>query len=406
MKKKIFMFFSLLVLISLAIFFLFRRPSKPKILETVTVSRGVLTAFVEETGIVKPQVGALIKVGTRATGLLTYLPYQVGDYVKKGELLAQIDDREIQANLNSAKANLKNTQTQLQLLDTTYPLQIKEQEARVKAAKAKYDYAVMNLAREEALLKKDFTTQDNVDKAKRERDIAWAEYEVTLKKLARLKEEYKQKRRAILAEIAAEKERVKSLEVELSYTKIYAPISGYVSQVSTQQGETVVAGLSAPNLITLIDPSKLEVWLYIDETDIGVVKPGKEVRYYVDAYPDKWFKGKIATIYPEPEVKENIVYYLAIVKVSPQDAKYIKPEMTVHAQVITEVKKNALLIPNAALKFKEGKPLVYRVEGKKLIPTPVKIGLKGERGIEIISGLKEGQKIATSFILPDKKKRF
>jgi len=205
MKKKIFMFFSLLVLISLAIFFLFRRPSKPKILETVTVSRGVLTAFVEETGIVKPQVGALIKVGTRATGLLTYLPYQVGDYVKKGELLAQIDDREIQANLNSAKANLKNTQTQLQLLDTTYPLQIKEQEARVKAAKAKYDYAVMNLAREEALLKKDFTTQDNVDKAKRERDIAWAEYEVTLKKLARLKEEYKQKRRAILAEIAAQK---------------------------------------------------------------------------------------------------------------------------------------------------------------------------------------------------------
>ncbi|CAD7770187.1 Macrolide export protein MacA [Candidatus Methanoperedenaceae archaeon GB37] len=116
----------------------------------------------------------------------------------------------------------------------------------------------------------------------------------------------------------------------------------------------VVAGLSAPNLISLIDPTKLEVWLYVDETDIGTVSPGKEVLYYVDAYPDKWFHGKILTIYPEPEVKENIVYYLAIVKVSPEDARLIRPEMTVHARIITKKKQNALLIPNAALKFEKG----------------------------------------------------
>ncbi len=397
--KKIFIGILIVILSSVIIYILLPKSSKPKILKTAKVSRGPITAFVEETGIVKPQVGALIKVGTRATGLLTYLPYQVGDFVKKGKLLALIDDREILANLNSAKATLKSLQAELQLIDATYPLQIKEQEAKVQAAKARYDYAVINLSREEALLKQEFTTQDSVDQAQRERDVKWADYQVALKTLHRLKEEYKQKRHSLLAKINAQREKTKSLEVELSYTKIYAPISGYVSQVTTQQGETVVAGLSAPNLISLIDPTKLEVWLYVDETDIGTVSPGKEVLYYVDAYPDKWFHGKILTIYPEPEVKENIVYYLAIVKVSPEDARLIRPEMTVHARIITKKKQNALLIPNAALKFEKGKPVVYRVKDNKLVPTKVKIGLRGENEIEILSGLKEGEKVALKFVL-------
>ncbi|MDL1965737.1 MAG: efflux RND transporter periplasmic adaptor subunit, partial [Candidatus Desulfofervidus auxilii] len=299
----------------------------------------------------------------------------------------------------SAKATLKSLQAELQLIDATYPLQIKEQEAKVQAAKARYDYAVINLSREEILLKQEFTTQDSVDQAQKERDVKWADYQVALETLNRLKEEYKQKRHSLLAKINAQREKTKSLEVELSYTKIYAPISGYVSQVTTQQGETVVAGLSAPNLISLIDPTKLEVWLYVDETDIGTVSPGKEVLYYVDAYPDKWFHGKILTIYPEPEVKENIVYYLAIVKVSPEDARLIRPEMTVHARIITKKKQNALLIPNAALKFEKGIPVVYKVKDNKLIPTKVKIGLRGENEIEILSGLKEGEKVALKFVL-------
>jgi len=108
--KKYVIIILLLGLVGTIFLYSYLRPQKPKILKTAKIVRGPLTAFVEETGIVKPQVGALVKVGTRATGLLTYLPYQVGDYVKKGELLAKIDDREILANLKSAKAELKNLQ--------------------------------------------------------------------------------------------------------------------------------------------------------------------------------------------------------------------------------------------------------------------------------------------------------
>ncbi|CAD7782039.1 MAG: hypothetical protein KCCBMMGE_01228 [Candidatus Methanoperedenaceae archaeon GB37] len=203
--KKIFMGILIVILSSVIIYILFPKSSKPKILKTAKVWRGPITAFVEETGIVKPQVGALIKVGTRATGLLTYLPYQVGDFVKKGELLALIDDREILANLNSAKATLKSLQAELQLIDATYPLQIKEQEAKVQAAKARYDYAVINLSREEILLKQEFTTQDSVDQAQKRRDVKWADYQVALETLNRLKEEYKQKRHSLLAKINAQK---------------------------------------------------------------------------------------------------------------------------------------------------------------------------------------------------------
>jgi Multidrug resistance efflux pump len=257
--------------------------------ESFITKRGNVTHFTEQTGIIKAQVGAIVKVGTRATGVLTRLKYQVGDYVKKGELIATIDDRELLANKRNLEA------------------QIEEQKRDLETKDAQYLYNKTNYEREERLLEKEFTTKDTVDKAKRELDVAVAQ--VALGK-AKVKEAV---------------EKLKALEVSLSYTKIYAPISGYVSQVTTQEGETVVAGLSAVNLITVIDATKLEMWIYVDETDIGRVKPGMKVEYWVDAYRDKRFSGTISLIYPQPEIKENIVYYLAILKIDPKDTTFLKP---------------------------------------------------------------------------------
>ncbi|HOS59270.1 MAG TPA: efflux RND transporter periplasmic adaptor subunit, partial [Syntrophorhabdaceae bacterium] len=264
--------------------------------EVFAVKKGNVTNFTEQTGIIKAQVGAIVKVGTRATGELIQLRYQVGDYVKKGELIAKIDDREKIANHRNLKA------------------QIEEQRKDLAAKEAQYQYSKINYEREERLLKQEFTTRDSVDKAKRELDVAIAQVE-----LGR-------------AKVMAAEESLKALEVSLSYNKIYAPISGYVSQVTTQEGETVVAGLSAVNLITVIDASKLEMWIYVDETDIGRVKPGMKVEYWVDAYRDRRFSGNISLIYPQPEIKENIVYYLAIVKIDPKDTTLLKPEMTTHVR--------------------------------------------------------------------------
>jgi HlyD family secretion protein len=325
--------------------------------ESFVVKLGNVTYFTEQTGIIKAQVGAIVKVGTRATGTLTQLRYQVGDAVKKGELIAQIDDREILANIRNTGATIESLKRDLD------------------AKEAQYSYSKTNYEREVSLLEKEYTTKDSVDKAKREVDVAYAQVEFGK---AKVKE-------------AAEK--LKALEVSLSYTKIYAPISGYVSAVSTQLGETVVSGLSAAILITIIDPTKLEMWIYVDETDIGRTKPGMKIEYWVDTYRDKRFSGKIDMIYPQPEIKDNIVYYLAIVKIDPKDTVFLRPEMTTHVRIIVEEKQNVLVVPNNAVRFEEGKTVVYLKSKDKTRLQQVTPGIRDDRFTEIISGLKEGETI-------------
>lgn len=349
---------AVIVIAGLIIFFVARGKGKTsKDGESFITKRGSVTHFTEQTGIIKAQVGAIVKVGTRATGVLTRLKYQVGDYVKKGELIATIDDRELLANKRNLEA------------------QIEEQKRDLEAKDAQYLYSKTNYEREERLLEKEFTTKDTVDKAKRELDVAVAQ--VALGK----------------AKVQEAVEKLKALEVSLSYTKIYAPISGFVSQVTTQEGETVVAGLSAVNLITVIDATKLEMWIYVDETDVGRVKPGMKVEYRVDAYRDKRFSGTISLIYPQPEIKENIVYYLAILKIDPKDTTFLKPEMTTHVKIIIDEKADVLVVPNGAVRFEDGKNVVYVKVKDKIERKAVTTGIRDDKSTEIVSGLGEGERI-------------
>lgn len=364
-KKYIVAAIAAIVIAGLIIFFVARgkgRTSKDG--ESFVSKRGNVTYFTEQTGIIKARVGAIVKVGTRATGVLTMLKYQVGDYVKKGELIATIDDRELLANTRNLEA------------------QIEEQKKDLEVKKAQYLYNKTDYEREERLLVKEFTTKDSVDKAKKELDIAAAQVELGK---AKVKEAV---------------EKLKALEVSLSYTKIYAPISGYVSQVTTQEGETVVAGLSAVNLITIIDATKLEMWIYVDETDIGRVRPGMKVEYWVDAYRDKRFSGTIDLIYPQPEIKENVVYYLAILKIDLKDTTFLKPEMTTHVRIIIDEKKDVIIVPNNAVRFEDGKNVVYVKLKDRIAWKAVTPGIRDDRFTEIVSGLGEGEHV----VIPAAKK--
>lgn len=334
-------------------------PSNPQT-QTYTVKRGKITHYTEQTGIVKAQVGAIVKVGTRASGEIVELNYQVGDFVKKGALIARIDSRELEAARDEILA------------------QIEEQKRDIEAKEAIYDYAKKDYERELLLFSKELTTKESLDRAKRDMDTAYAQLQVSKARLKSLEE------------------RLNSIKIRLSYYSIYAPISGYVSEISTQKGETVVAGLSAVNLITIIDTSKLEMWIYVDETDIGRTKPGMKVEYWVDAYKNLRFKGRIKTIYPQPQVMNNIVYYPAIVKIDPEYATYLKPEMTTRVRIIVEEKENVILCPNESIRFEEGRYVVYVKKNGDVEKRPVKIGIRDENYTEIISGLAEGETILLS----------
>lgn len=368
MKRKVIYIVAGLCIIALLVFIFTRKGDKEKAGEPFTVKRANVTHSTEQTGIIKAQVGAIVKVGTRATGTLNRLRFQVGDFVRKGDLIVEIDDREILANIRNAEAA------------------VEEQRRDLEAKRAQDVYNQSNWEREQRLLAREYTTKDSVEKAKREFDVSRAQ--VDLGK----------------AKVREANERLKALKVSHSYTKIFAPISGYISAVATQEGETVVSGLSAPNLITIIDPSRLEMWIYVDETDIGRVKPGLKIEYWVDAYRDRIYKGVIDRIYPQPEIKENIVYYLAIVKIDPADALTLKPEMTGHVKIMIEERSNVLVVPNGAVRFEDRKNVVYVRSGGKTVRQEVVPGVRDQIYTEIISGLAEGQEIIVPAVAPAAKK--
>ena len=390
MKKKIAIAAAAAVVLLLAAFLIYRLFfAKPalQVLETGTVERGSIRGVLVATGIIKSQVGAVVKIGAQTTGRIQEMRVKVGDRVKAGELIALVDDREIRQQIGQQQAALVSAQNTLAQVEKTYP-------ERIREARANYDYAKVNVERERELLKHEYTTKDAVDRAE-------SQFTASEAVLKRLQDEFKTQRTIAQSNLEEIQARLRQQEIRLTYTRIYSPIDGVVSDVTAQQGETIVAGLQVANLVTVLDPTRLEMWIYIDETDIGKAAVGQDVEYYVDTFPARTFKGKIEKIYPQPVVKENIVYYLATMKIPPEDAAFLKPEMTTHVRIITEEKKDILTAPNAAVKFERGRQVAYKVTGKNRVEKlTLKIGVRGEDRTEILSGANEGDVLATKIILP------
>ncbi len=365
----------------------FSQKPEIKVLETAKVEKGKIRAVLVETGIVKPQVGARVKIGARATGEIIEMRVKVGGRVKKGEVIACIDNREIIEQIEQTKAGLLSKRHRLRQVKLTYPELIKE-------AAANYEYAKIEYNREKGLILHDYTTRDAVDLAK-------SRFEATEAVLKRFEEEYETQAKIVKADVKELEARLEQQKIRLSYTKIIAPIDGVVSDLTAQKGETVVTGLQVANLVTVLDTRRLEMWIYVDETDIGNVVTGQNVQYYVDTFPDRTFYGSIEKIYPQPVSRENITYYLAIVKIAEDDADFLRPEMTTYVKIIFDEKNNVLTIANAAVKFEKGKQIAYKVTGPQTVEKiELKTGIRGEDKSEILSGAKQGDTLAVKLILP------
>lgn len=380
--------------------------NKVKVFKTERVKRGEIKDIINATAIVKTRVNAYLKIGTRTTGLVQKMFIDIGDYVKKGQLIAIIDQREFKKDIQKIKSQIQKAKNKLEQINQLYPVKIKESEKNIQVAKSEYDFAQWKFEREKKLLKEGFTTKENFEVAKKQLDTTKAKLKLAEETLKRLKIEYETEKKLAQDDIKILKKELEKAKIKLSYTEIYSPIDGIVSNVVAREGETLVAGLQAGELVTILKPDKLEIQIFVDETDIGKVKPGQMVNYHVDAFPDKKFTGKITKIYPEPIVKQNIVYYLAIVPVKTDYAYYLRPEMTVYTKIIAGIKKNAIIIPNSAIRFEKGKQYVYVIKDGKPQIRYIKTGWIDEKHTEVLEGLKEGEVIATKFTAPVKTKVF
>lgn len=334
----------LIVLSALLWLFVFKPGNKNvKQLQTTVVTRRDIGSTVLATGIIKPKVGAEVKVGSRISGVVRKLRANIGDFVKTGQVIAEIDDAELRAKLNQ---NI----------------------AAVNKAKAEFEYAGLNMERQRSLLDQNYISQQTFDLAENAFKIAEAQL----------------KQAEANAEVA---------KVQLSYTSIYALTSGVIASVSTQEGETVNAGMSAPTFVNIIDLSRLEVQVYVDETDIGKIEVGQEASFTVDTYSDTEFTGIVIAIYPKAIIQDNVVNYIVVVEISDFKDKILRPEMTATVTIKLETRKNVIAVPSKAIVRERGERFVTIVADNTQETRKIKTGWYDSSFTEVVEGLNEGETI-------------
>lgn len=190
------------------------------------------------------------------------------------------------------------------------------------------------------------------------------------------------------AQVVQKKAALDYAEIQLSYATIRAPISGVIASVTTQEGEYVAAGLSAPTFVTIIDLNRLQVDAYVDETDIGKVKLEQAAIFVVDAFPNKVFNGKVIGIYPKAVIQQNVIYYDVVIAIDDTQG-LLRPDMTASVTINAEKRENVLVVSNHAIRRGEGKRYVYTIEDKRVKKREVKVGVKASDYTEILEGLEE-----------------
>lgn len=355
------------------------------------VSRRDFTSSVLATGAVKPQVGAEVRVGARISGKVERLHANIGDVVKKEQIIAELEKADLEAMVAQRKAELRLAEAKLSAVETLRPKEIEKVEADVAQREATLSLAQKELIRQDELLRQDFTSQQARDRAQERLLVAKAQLASACKTLELAKTRYAEDSKQAGADVERAKAVLEHAKVQLSYATITSPISGVIGSVSTQEGETVAAGLSAPTFVTVIDLTRLQVDAYVDEVDIGKIKVGQQAVFTVDAFPAVEFEGKVVAIYPKAIIQENVVNYDVVIEITTAYHGLLRPEMTASVTILLEKRLKVLAVPAKAVKRKHGKNVVYILVDGQPEPSEVKIGWKDGQWIEVVRGLEEGQ---------------
>ena len=156
--------------------------------------------------------------------------------------------------------------------------------------------------------------------------------------------------------------------------------------------------VAAPTLVTIVDLDRLEVWAYVDETDIGRVEVGQKATFTVDTYPATDFGGVVTAIRPAAEIQNNVVNYVTVLQIGDSGDHILRPEMTATVNIQLEGRDDALAVPNAAVKRDDGGTHVFLLAGEGSKRRGIRTGYRGRIHTEVIQGLEEGDVVLVSEI--------
>jgi len=360
---------------------------------TIRVTKRTVSPAVTALGSIKPQVGAEVRLGARIPGKVERLRANIGDFVKKEQIIAELEKEELKAEIEKRKAELNRALVNLAAEETLGPIEMEKAEAEWSRLKAIHDLEAAEYERHEALFKDDITSQQILEQAREELLVARKEMDTSYKTLELTKKRFNEDLKRLKTEVESARAALKIAEVELSYATLRAPISGIIASVSTQEGETVAVGLSAPTFVTIIDLDRLQVETYVDEVDIGKIEVGQKASFSVEAFPSVDIEGEVVGIYPKALLRENVVFYNVVIESAEPSSVALRPEMTANVSIFLESREDVLLVPAKSVKKSGGVSFVYVIENGKPVRREVRVGWKQGLFIEIIEGLKEGDEV-------------
>jgi multidrug efflux pump subunit AcrA (membrane-fusion protein) len=364
---------------------------------TATVQRRDFSSTVLATGAVKPQVGAEVRVGARISGKVASLRANIGDPVTKGDVIAELEQADLEAVVAQRQAELQLAEAKRTAVERLLPKEMERAKldlARWQATRMLYE---QEIRREQTLFESNASSQQAFEQARERLSVAQLQVASAENASELAEARYEEELRQAAAEVARAQSALSNARVQQSYATITAPIDGVIASVSTQEGETVAAGFNAPTFVTIIDLDRLQVDAYVDEVDIGRIRPGQEVLFTVDTFPDREFQGKVTAIYPKAIIQDNVVNYDVVVDILDRHEGALRPEMTASVTVLLEARIDVLAIPARAVKRQRGKNVVYVSNNGEPELREVAIGWKDGQWIEVLKGLEEGQ---TIFIEP------
>ncbi len=330
-----------------------------------TVSKGSINQYINATG----EAGArtIVSVGSRVSGQITKLYVALGQQVKAGDRVADIDSTNQQNELNTSKAKLASS------------------EAKLAAMQQAYTIAETRYTREKGLRKKDATSQEKLEEA--QNTLAQAK--------ANLQDAQSQMEQARIA--------VSNAETNLGYTRILSPMDGMVVAVPVKEGQTLNAGMSTPVLVQIANVEEMEIRLQISEGDITRVRPGMPVQYSILSEPGKERTASLSSIDPGLTTLSNgeytgatntdkAVYYYGNLIVDNKD-QTLRIGMTIQSRILTGHTENTLLIPLLAVQTIGQEKYVTVLAGGKQETRPVILGLTDNVNAEVLSGLTEGETV-------------
>jgi len=375
-------------------------PQKPtaKDFKFEPVTRLDIHQKVLATGTVTLKTGAEVKIGARISGQVKSLLVKIGDFVRSGEVIAVIEHEDLLSRVARFQADLNAEKARLEKIRAEGPLEISKALAEREELQVQIKLAQKMLERNQELNKKGFVSTTVLDEAEERLEVLKAQIRLANEELKLKQSQLENDTRLSEAMVDKAQANLQEEEIQLTYATIMAPIDGIVAFVSTQEGETVVASLSAPTFVNLIDLRKLEVTVFVDETDIGRIKVGQTAKFTVDTYADQFFDGKVREIHPKAVIKDNVVNYEVILDIEKRDVAKLRPEMTANVVITTGTREKVLALPKEAIKREGKKTFVVMQANGGLEDRPVELGWRDGGNIEVISGLDESDRVG----IPDK----